>query len=84
MIDVSEYIWKLDMLKIFIASELDFSMIYKDTMGVLGEQGNLVHLKADIGSFDEFLFYTSLRYEPIQFNHQTINQNELWGSTTSS
>lgn len=62
MIDVSEFIWKLEMLKIWISVEVDFCTVFHDTMNIFNETGVLVHLKASQGSFEDFLHYASFNY----------------------
>lgn len=64
MIDVSEFIWKLEMLKIWIAVEVDFCTVFHDTMNIFNETGMLVLFKANQGSFEDFLHFASFNYSP--------------------
>lgn len=64
MIDVSEYMWKLEMVKLWIRAQIDSSTIFYETMRQFEETGHLITVRYDSTcSFEEFLFYASLQYK---------------------
>lgn len=63
MIDISVYTWKLQMLKLWIEIEIDFSTACYDVMRLYEITGNLYPPRYDPRcSFEDFLNYTDLYY----------------------
>lgn len=67
MIDVSHFLWKLEMLKIWIAVEVDFCTVFHDTMKIFDETGVLVKLNANYhDSFEDFLQFAEYQYRTTE------------------
>lgn len=65
MIDVSEYMWKLDMLRLWINNQIAFSTVCYDTMRLFDETGHLFSLYDGTESFEDFLYYASLNFKRL-------------------
>lgn len=65
MIDVSEYMWKLEMLRIWINSQIDFSTVFYDIMRVYEKTGIIYSLQYNQDTFEDFLHYASFNYKPL-------------------